>query len=399
MHFSTIPTTACAPSAIDTLSIFGAEILSLSASPITNFSFDVFGAFNYNHGEISVTNASFCNITVTYIHPRQNDFITGRFALSPFFMAGAIGEGYAATTTDAGLAESPRTWALKGDENVDLYALQDLGSKFLYDQAVIGKSLVKSFYGRDPAYSYWSRCSQGGRQAVTSCDLMDGVVDGLISNMSLCNYDPFRAVSSTSNCSSTGQTMRLSNGAAMLADAIWSGARSTQGNFLWYGLNPGADISGFGNNGANTQGSGVQGLWIGQFLQKLQNYNNSVIDHEYINWLFRLGIQEYTDIIGTADSDLTEFQNAGGKLLSYHGMADNAILTKGTEHYYNAVNLKTVFDALRSWVENGTALDTLPIEFSGEDGSPQDRILCSYPSNAVYCNGNSSSAENFRCVD
>lgn len=149
---------------------------------------------------------------------------------------------------------------------------------------------------------------------------MDGVVDGLISNMSLCNYDPFRAVSSTSNCSSTGQTMRLSNGAAMLADAIWSGARSTQGNFLWYGLNPGADISGFGNNGANTQGSGVQGLWIGQFLQKLQNYNNSVIDHEYINWLFRLGIQEYTDIIGTADSDLTEFQNAGGKLLSYHGM-------------------------------------------------------------------------------
>lgn len=65
----------------------------------------------------------------------------------------------------------------------------------------------------------------------------------------------------------------------------------------------------------------------------------------------------------------------------------------------NGGQLKTVFDALRSWVENGTALDTLPIEFSGEDGSPQDRILCSYPSNAVYCNGNSSSAENFRCVD
>lgn len=158
MNLSTIPTTACAPSAIATPTILGAEILSLSASPVTNFSFDVFGAFNYNHGKISVTNASFCNITVTYTHPGQNDHINvetwlplnnwndrlqatggggwqaGRFALSPFFMAGAIGEGYAAMTTDAGLAGSPTTWALKSGENVDLYALQNLGSRALYDQ-------------------------------------------------------------------------------------------------------------------------------------------------------------------------------------------------------------------------------------------------------------------------
>lgn len=105
-----------------------------------------------------MTNASFCNITVTYTHPGQNDHINvetwlplnnwndrlqatggggwqaGRFALSPFFMAGAIGEGYAATTTDAGLAGSPTTWALKSGGNVDLYALQNLGSRALYDQ-------------------------------------------------------------------------------------------------------------------------------------------------------------------------------------------------------------------------------------------------------------------------
>ncbi|OJJ86317.1 uncharacterized protein ASPGLDRAFT_33233 [Aspergillus glaucus CBS 516.65] len=55
MNLSAIPTTA--------------------SSPVTNFSFDVFGAFNYNHGKILVTNASFCNITVTYTHPGQNDHI------------------------------------------------------------------------------------------------------------------------------------------------------------------------------------------------------------------------------------------------------------------------------------------------------------------------------------
>lgn len=401
MNLSTIPITACAPSAIAPPTILGAEILSLSASPVTNFSFDVFADFNYNHGEISVTNASFCNITVTYAHPGQNDIINvetwlplsnwnerlqatggggwqaGRFALSQFFMAGAIGEGYAATTTDAGLGDSPTSWALKSDGNVDLYALQNLGSRSLHDQAVIGKSLVRSFYGRDPAYSYWSGCSQGGRQglmlaqryptaydgiaasapaiywpqfvssftypylfsnwaqespqsceleyltaeAIAYCDPMDGVIDGLISDVSFCNYDPFNAVNSTFNCSSTGHTMQLSKGAAMLADAVWSGARSTQGEFLWYGLNPGANISGFGNDGANAQApSGVQGLWIGLFLQKLQNYNNTVIDHEDFDWLFHLGVQEYTDIIGTADPDLTKFHKAGGKLISYHGM-------------------------------------------------------------------------------
>lgn len=280
-----------------------------------------------------------------------------------------------------------------------------------------------------PESEYPRSCELGflTAEAVAFCDPMDGVVDGLISDVSLCNYDPFSAVNSTFNCSSTGQTMQLSNGAAMLADAVWSGARSTQGDSLWYGLNPDADISGFGNDGANTQGSGVQGLWIGQFLQKLQNYNNSAIYHEYFDRLFHLGVQEYTDIIGTADPDLTEFQNAGGKLLSYHGMADNAIPTKGTEHYYNAVKErlphvhdfyrhfevpglghcsggsggqpKTVFDALRSWVENSTAPGTLPIEFGGKDGSMQERVLCPYPSKAVYLGGNSSSAESFRCVD
>jgi len=104
-------------------------------------------------------------------------------------------------------------------------------------------------------------------EAIAYCDPMDGVIDGLISDVSFCNYDPFNAVNSTFKCSSTGHTMQLSKGAAMLADAVWSGARSTQGEFLWYGLNPGANISGFGNDGANAQApSGVQGLWIGLFL-------------------------------------------------------------------------------------------------------------------------------------
>lgn len=46
------------------------------------------------------------------------------------------------------------------------------------------------------------------------------------------------------------------------------------------------------------------------FLQKLQNYNNTAIDQKHFDWFFHFGVQEYTDIIGTADPDLTAFQNA-----------------------------------------------------------------------------------------
>lgn len=59
---------------------------------------------------------------------------------------------------------------------------------------------------------------------------------------------------------------------------------------------------------------------------------------------------------------------------------------------------KTVFDALRTWVENGTAPDTLPVQFTGIDGVEQERILCPYPAKAVYQGGNSSLAASFRCV-
>ncbi|KAE8382461.1 Tannase/feruloyl esterase [Aspergillus bertholletiae] len=497
--------TACSLSAIQTPVVYGADILSMSATWVSNFTRTVPADFNYNHGEIDVRSAQFCNITVTYTHPGYDDRITveawlprqwngrlqgtggggwqaGRFVLSDFFMAGAVGEGYATTTTDAGLGDAvnPSIWALKTPGNVDMIAMQNLGSRSLNDQAIIGKSLVQGFYGRKPEYSYWSGCSQGGRQglmlaqryptaydgiaasapaqawtklnsglyypslmkvwhnvdplaceldfltaeAIAECDPKDGVRDGIISNLTACNYNPYTSVNKTFLCPSLNRTIPLSQGAAMIAEAAWSGPKTDDGDVLWYGVNPGSDISSFG--AVPGQHSMSQDLWFNLFIARNASFDAATLSREEYLEFFHLAVQQYSDIMNAADPDLTTFRKAGGKLITYHGMIDPSIPTKGTEFYYNSVQEAfpdapefyrffespglahcsggkggqptTVFDALRDWVENGTAPETLPVEYTGPNGETLARFLCPYPAKAQYMGGNVSLADSFRCV-
>lgn len=167
MNVSTIPASACAASAIPYPTVFGAEVLELSANLVQNFSAEVPDHFYYNHPSISLKGVDYCNVTVTYTHPGQNDTINvetwlpmkswngrlqavggggwtaGRFFLSYRAMQGALAEGYVATTTDSGLGETyaPDSWALNSPGNVDLYALQNIASVSLNDQVCRNSSL------------------------------------------------------------------------------------------------------------------------------------------------------------------------------------------------------------------------------------------------------------------
>lgn len=142
--------------------LFGAEILSLTSNLVSNYSTYVPDTYNYNHPSVSVDNVDYCNITVTYTHPGQNDkinveawlplewnerlmavggggLVAGRFVLSYFFMAGAIGEGYAAVTTDAGTSTDPATGLtelLLEPGNIDWNAVQNFGSRALNDEVM-----------------------------------------------------------------------------------------------------------------------------------------------------------------------------------------------------------------------------------------------------------------------
>lgn len=159
-NYSTTTALACNASIISSPVSFGAEIINISANLVRNFSRDVSDGLYYNHPSSTVRNLDFCNLTITYTHPGHNDtinvetwlpittwngrlqsvggggWVAGRFPLSYIALAGAIGDGYVASTTDAGIGQNyaPEPWALRSPGNVDLYALQDFASVALNDQ-------------------------------------------------------------------------------------------------------------------------------------------------------------------------------------------------------------------------------------------------------------------------
>lgn len=149
---------SCIPSTFSPL-LAGAEILNLEATWVTNFNFSVPSLLRYVQPGVEVVNATFCNVTVTYTHTGTDDvvnvetwlpppqswnerfqgvggggWVAGRFYLSYAAMAGALSEGYATVTTDAGLGPDPADWALTNRGEVNLNLLHNLGSISLGDE-------------------------------------------------------------------------------------------------------------------------------------------------------------------------------------------------------------------------------------------------------------------------
>jgi hypothetical protein len=59
--------------------------------------------------------------------------------------------------------------------------------------------------------------------------------------------------------------------------------------------------------------------WAGLFIEKDPTWDFASLTIERYAEQFRIGIQEYTSMLGTSDPDLRPFQKAGGKLMTYHG--------------------------------------------------------------------------------
>jgi hypothetical protein len=177
--------------------------------------------------------------------------------------------------------------------------------------------------------------------AVTACDSNDGAVDGIISDPESCQFDPYSLVGTTINCSDTGRDQQISVAAAQVVNATWAGAISSNGSFLWHGLNRDAALTGplgTANTECDVNGTCVGKPaslvtdWIRLFVQKDPAFNVSNMTHAEFDRLFHASVQQFTSIIGTNDANLAEFRGAGGKLLTYHGLVSHLHLVLVTSN-------------------------------------------------------------------
>ncbi|KAK0385306.1 hypothetical protein NLU13_7782 [Sarocladium strictum] len=512
----------CSPASFTSLSFPSIDVQSLSASPVTNFPIEDAVRIP-NHGFYPSGTVEFCNVTIAYTHPNEESypinfeawlpsheswnerlvaaggsgFAAGRFSDTYRIMSGLINEGYVSFTTDGGAPNVTNfEFALKETGVLDEVALKNWGTVALGDMATIGKAVVKQYYGQPAIYSYFSGCSQAGRQgyefaqrypdafdgiaatapafsmldafynifwpqflmnqgeswprgceidsltnlAVQHCDERDGVLDGIISRPDLCeDFDPFARIGDAAlACQDKSST--ISEMAAIVVNASWTGFPDRDGGHMLYpGLFPGTDLTG------NVTGAGIatttcyetdQGchgspIELGYAPVRIFGAKDGSFDYTKLTFdqLYN-GQEEAKRLVGrelqSFDPDLSAFRDRGGKLLTFHGLSDQLLSAGIVRRYYDQVSQRlddvqdfyryfeipglghcnagpqhpdSTFDALRLWVEEGVAPETLPYRQPDAEGNIGDRVACPYPQAATYksCCGNPTLAECYEC--
>jgi Tannase and feruloyl esterase len=161
------------------------------------------------------------------------------------------------------------------------------------------------------------------------------------------------------------------------------------------------------------------------WIEQNPAFDWKTLDYAGFEQSFRVSQQLFNGVIGTDDSDLSEFRDAGGKVLIWHGWSDQLIFPEGSIDYYDRV-IKTfhsteqvqrfarlfmapgvfhcgggtgpqVFDSFGA-LENGEAPDQITASRVENGVTVRTRPLCAYPYVARYDGkGDPNSAESFDC--
>lgn len=408
-----------------------------------------------------------------------------------------VAQGYVVSSTDTGhqgtFVTGEWAWSPTG---MNYNQIQDFAYRANHEMAVKSKALIDAYYGQAPAYSYWNGCSTGGREGLTeamrypddfdgilagapainwtkfipaefwpqvtmmtlgnrvapcklqafsdavtpACDGEDGVTDGLYDSRS-CRFDPKSLIGQATPCGT------ISAADAEVVKNIWQGPRRPDGSFMWYGLEPGADMGStpaltLGHSTAAPDGTAIDGVpfaitteWLKWFIHKDPTWDWRQETYPQFVKDFDQSVSEWADVLATNDADLSAFKESGGKIIIWHGLHDALIFPRGTIDYYQRV-VDTLgglgrtqrfarlflapnfghcgggtgpgptdpFGTVERWVEKGAAPDTLQASLPPNTGvnkttTTMTRPLCPFPQVARYTGtGSTNNAQNFTCA-
>ena len=92
-------------------------------------------------------------------------------------LAGPAAGGYAVATTDMGTAPNENS----GVGNPEVW--KDFGFRATHLMTIVAKQVVRTYYGKDPEYSYFNGGSTGGQQALQEAQRYPDDYDGIIANI------------------------------------------------------------------------------------------------------------------------------------------------------------------------------------------------------------------------
>ncbi len=275
----------------------------------------------------------------------------------------------------------------------------DFAYRGVHVTALAAKSLIKAYYGKAPRYSYFSGCSDGGREALMeaqrypddfdgvaagapalnftvqnsfyhawmalsntgpdgrsilnpadlvplhlgalkACDKLDGLMDGQIDDPRTCHFDP-ASVGCGNRYPESGKCLTPVQVEA--ARRLYAGAHDAQGRKLVIGsVQPGSELSWTGVFIPRTPGGDIFGGRIAlETINNLLFSPNPAAPLTLSNWKFDAAtlssLEAARKLYSADDPNLSAFAKRGGKLILWHGWSDPHISPLNTLDYYNEV--------------------------------------------------------------
>jgi len=397
-------------------------------------------------------------------------------------MAWQLAQGYAVASSDTGHAgQAALPWMQNPQQVVDY------GSRAVHETAMKAQALTAAFYGRPAQYAYFNGCSTGGKEALMeaqrypsdfqgiavgdpnfdqignraqyiwnaqatfmneatritpaqlrlvhakvleACDRLDGVADGVIGDPRQCHFRPeslaCQAGQAPGECLTPAQAGAVTKIYEGPSDPL-TGQRIYAGWALGSELEWASIIA-----GPNVFPTAEQFFRNMVFRDAAWDWRRFDFDKD---WKF--AVANFGPLVNADDPDLRALEQAGGKLLHYHGWGDVNHAPMQSVRYYDDVvatlgrstpqgqagdrvaRFYRLFmipgssgcgsagphpdqfdpmDALRSWVEDKKAPEQIVVRAPAQ---PQrTRMLCPYPQVAVYSGrGDVFNEINFSCVN